>query len=90
MGASSNDVEADAKIKATAGGEIGHKSKRKVEAIYNGLAVIDYNAVRLHIEALAENIGAECVIVLIDEWSDILRALQPLVAEMIRKTLGTS
>ena len=61
-----------------------------VELIYDGLSVIDYDEVRSKIELIIEQIGARSIIILIDEWSAIDLSLQPVLAEIIRKTLSAS
>jgi hypothetical protein len=88
--ASEDNVHAAAEIKVGGNKRIGRKTKKKIETLYNGLAVLDYEAIRSQIEVIAENAGADSVIILLDEWSDMPRRIQPIIAEMIRKTLGIS
>jgi hypothetical protein len=87
---SEKEAHGEAKVEGQLHGGVAWKSKKKLETIYSGLAVIDYDLIRSHIVTIIENAGAKSVIVLIDEWSDLPRDVQPLIAEMIRKTLGTS
>jgi hypothetical protein len=66
------------------------KEKEKVEVVYHGLAVIDYESIREELEKLIDKTGAEAIIVLADEWSSVNMNVQPLLAEMIRKTIAIS
>ena len=66
------------------------KNKEAVELIYGGLAVLDYDEIRQTLEAIIDECGARAISVLVDEWSSIELKIQPLLAEMIRKTLCVS
>ena len=70
--------------------EDNHERDEAIELIYDGLSVIDYDEVRSKIELIIEQIGARSIIILIDEWSAIDLSLQPVLAEIIRKTLSAS
>lgn len=87
---SEKDVHGEGSAQGELRGGVAWKSTKKLETIYNGLAIIDYDQIQSHIVTIIENSGAKSVIVLIDEWSDLPRDMQPLIAEMIKKTLGTS
>jgi hypothetical protein len=80
--------------KLGAGGSLSEEdvSKRKqaVQFVYDGLAVIDYEHVRRQLEEIIRQCGATAIILLVDEWSSIDLTVQPLLAEMIRKTLSES
>lgn len=66
------------------------RQQETVELIYNGLAVIDYEAAKGELENIIEQCGAKGIILLVDEWSSVSMSLQPLLAEMIRKTIASS
>lgn len=89
LGGDAGGATGEAKAEGTVGRSVAWKDKRNLETIYDGLAIIDYEQIRTHIVTIIENSGADSAVILIDEWSDLPRALQPLIAEMIRKTLGT-
>jgi hypothetical protein len=54
------------------------------------LAVIDYNRIRTELERIIECCGATALVILVDEWSSVDIGMQPLLAEMIQKTLTLS
>jgi hypothetical protein len=89
-GVSERHMNGEARAKVELGASVASQNKKKLETIYNGLAIIDYDQIRSLIDTIIENSGAKSVTVLIDEWSDLPRDVQPLIAEMIKKTLGTS
>ena len=66
------------------------KNKDAVELIFGGLAVIDYDEIRQALEGIIDECGARAICVLVDEWSSIELKIQPILAEMIRKTLCVS
>lgn len=66
------------------------KNKEAVELIYSGLAVLDYDEIRLALESIIDECGARAITVLVDEWSAIELKIQPILAEMIKKTLSVS
>lgn len=70
--------------------EESEKNKETIELIYNGLAIIDYNALRKELENTISQCGATSIILLIDEWSSVGLSIQAILAEMIRKTIGES
>ena len=80
------------KADAALGAATGESERRgeAIELVYDGLAVIDYDEVRAKLESILEQIGATSMILLIDEWSAIDLTLQPVLAEVIRKTLAVS
>lgn len=66
------------------------KDKETIELVYRGLAVINYESIRNGLEDIIELCGAKGIVILVDEWSSISLSIQPLLAEMIRKTLSMS
>ncbi len=66
------------------------KQKETLSIVYKGLAVLDYNQIRSELENVIEKCGARTIIILIDEWSSVNLSIQPLLAEMIQKTIGIS
>ena len=60
------------------------------QLLYSGLSIVDYDKVRSELEHLISLCGAEAIFVLVDEWSSVSMSIQPLLAEMIRKTLTLS
>ncbi len=66
------------------------KANQIVEAVYEGLAVLDYESIRTELENIIDSAGAKAIVVLVDEWSSVDLSVQPLLAEMIRKTVGAS
>jgi len=87
---SSKRIDAQIGVGVGASTEEVEKEKEKIEIVYGGLAVIDYDSIRAELETIIESCGANAVILLIDEWSAVSLNLQPLLAEMIRKTVGVS
>jgi hypothetical protein len=81
-----------AKLSLAAGisSEDVEKHKEKIVLLYEGLSVIDYEAIRRELEKIITEAGAKAIIILIDEWSSVSLSIQPLLSEMIRKTLGVS
>jgi hypothetical protein len=82
----------DPKIGADVGisAEDARRRVQAVEFIYEGLAVIDYEAVRKELENIIQLCGAKGIVLLVDEWSAIDLGVQPLFAEIIKKTLAQS
>lgn len=80
------------KIKAEAGlaAEETDRNKEAIELVYGGLAVVNYDEVRTALEEIIELSGARAICVLVDEWSSIELKIQPVLAEMIKKTLAVS
>jgi hypothetical protein len=64
--------------------------KETVELVFEGLAVLDYDAIRSQLENIIEQCGATAIVILVDEWSSVDLTVQPVLAEMIRKTLTIS
>ena len=73
-----------------ASAESGETLKESLELVYGGLAVIDYAKIRGELESIVGQCDAKGVIILVDEWSSVDVKIQPLLAEMIQKTLGDS
>jgi hypothetical protein len=82
----------DAKIGAKFGlfGENIEKDKQTIEFLYEGLAIINHEQIRNEIEKLIELCGIRSITLLIDEWSAMDLSVQPIFAEMIKKTLSVS
>lgn len=78
----------DASIGASA--NRAENEKETIELIYRGLAIIKYEAIREELENLIQACGANAIIILVDEWNSIDLSVQPVLAEMIRKTIGRS
>ena len=89
-GISTKKIDAEIGVGVGASTEDIEKEKQKIEIVYGGLAVLDYDAIRSELEKIIELCGADAVNLLIDEWSAVNLSLQPLLAEMIRKTVGIS
>jgi hypothetical protein len=75
------------------GGSLGvsdedkRKERQKIELVIRGLAVIDYEMIRNELDNIIDLCGAKGIILLVDEWSSVSLPIQPILAEMIRKTL---
>jgi len=87
---SSSKSEAAIEGKASYSSSEIEDEKQKLELVYKGLAVIKYADIRVQIETILEQVGANSLILLIDEWSSITPSLQPLLAETLQKTLSPS
>jgi hypothetical protein len=66
------------------------QDNEKIETVYRGLSVIDYQSIRDDLEIIIELCGARAIVLLVDEWSSVSLSIQPILAEMIRKTLAVS
>jgi hypothetical protein len=66
------------------------KDKETIELVFRGLSVINYEEIRDGLERIIALSGAEAIIILVDEWSSVSLSIQPVLAEMIRKTLAIS
>ena len=66
------------------------RERDKVTLVFKGLEVIDHAAIRRALESVIENCGAQGIVVLMDEWSSIDLTIQPVLAEMLRRTLTIS
>jgi hypothetical protein len=69
---------------------IAKNEKETIDLIYKGLEVIDYEAIRNELETLIQIYEANAIVILVDEWHSVDLSIQPLLAEMIRRTIGTS
>lgn len=61
-----------------------------IEIVVKGAHVIQFAEIVREIENILAAIGANSLIIMIDEWAQLDIRLQPLFAELIRRTLSTS
>lgn len=61
-----------------------------IELVIKGMHSIDIENIVAEIENILEVLESKSMMVMIDEWSQIALPLQPLLAEMFRKSLCTS
>lgn len=88
VGISSQTATGEAKLDAS--GSTENSNNKIINQVFEGLSVIDYDEIRINLEYIIENCGANSIFLLIDEWSSINLSLQPIIAEMLRKTLSIS
>lgn len=71
-------------------GSAKRSERETIEVVCRGLAFVDFSRVRSLIEGVIDQAGASALVILLDEWSSVSFAQQPLLAEMIKKSLCTS
>jgi hypothetical protein len=60
----------------------------KIKIAYEGLSVLDFQAIRQGLDVVLKELEANCLVLLFDEWSALDTEYQPIFADMIRSTLG--
>ncbi|RLQ88312.1 hypothetical protein D8780_08945 [Notoacmeibacter ruber] len=89
-GASSHISSKKFDIDFAISGNASISNEEFTEYVIEASHFIDISEIRLAFNELAESFGVEQIVFLIDEWSQIDRNIQPIFAEMIRRTIGTS
>ena len=91
------DIKVSTELKKLAESNIGfaaglsnasaESAEESMKVVYEGLTIINFEEISKGLDFVIQELNANAVVILFDEWSAIDLELQPLFAEMIRSTL---
>lgn len=86
----SGELSDSPKLSVSGGADASNEREEFIEITVQASHFIDYEEIKIGFEEIAEAFEANQIVILIDEWSQIDTELQPVISELIRRTLCTS
>lgn len=88
--ASNTTLKSDLGANISASASKAENEKETTNLVFKGMEVISYEGIRTELEKLINDCEVNMLVILVDEWNSVHLSIQPLLAEMIKKTIGTS